>query len=82
MKINVCSCADLECKSLNSYQSQQCIKHVMYRSMEHIFRASRLENLTFYDIMTQIQRTHQNYGANAHATINESVCKITVSSLS
>jgi hypothetical protein len=50
----VCSCGDLECQSLNIYCSQQCIKHVIYRSMEHIFRASHLETLTFYDIMTRI----------------------------
>jgi len=37
----VCSCAAL---SVNLYRSQQCVEHVMYRSMGHIFRVSDLEN--------------------------------------
>ena len=37
----MCSCA---ASSVNLYRSQQCIEHVMYRSMGHIFRVSGLEN--------------------------------------
>lgn len=79
---HACSCAGLECKSLNIYRSQQCIEHVMYRSMEHVFLAAGLENsyiLRHND--TNVNERTRIMARYAYVTINETICKIIVSSL-
>jgi hypothetical protein len=64
----VCSCA---ASTVNLYRSQQCVELVMYRSMEHIFRVSGLENSCILQhVVTNFCEHTRIMARYAYATIN------------